>query len=608
MNYAQTWNLTTYFPTFEGPEYQAHIAALEQGFAELEACALALGEITIANAADWAALFLRDETLMAAFSHLGSYVGCLTAADVKNEAYKAAQARVSTLGARFTKAFAPFLAALRTIDDAAFEALADCPELASARYFLGRVREKASRTMDPALEILAADLGVDGISAWGRLYDELSGRLEFEMPDQNDPTQPPRRVPMAQRRSLLEHTDATLRHTAFANSNKAWDEVAHVAAAALNAIAGARLTLNRHRGVDDFLLEPFFDAAVQPATIEAMWSVVAANSKTVWNFLRLKARHLGVERIGFQDLYCPLSFGCDQKTYTWRQAVDTVLGAFDAAYPALGSFAASMFAQGGVESEQRPGKRPGAFCTTSLLSRESRVYMYFGASLGDVHTLAHELGHAFHGYTLRAERPMAARYPMTLAETASTFAERLLQDAILADATTDQATRLSILTARGNDAATYLCDIHMRYIFEKKFYTARGQGEVGATRLKELMLEAQREAFGDTLDPDNLDPLFWASKLHFYISGVSFYNFPYTFGFLFSLSLAAALREEGSTFLPRYEELLRLTGNATAEDAAFRALGFDLTTPEFWQRGLDLIADDVTRFEAATAELRPSLI
>jgi oligoendopeptidase F len=603
MSVTQNWDLSSYFPTFDGPEYRAHFEALEQGLDALETDASALRDLRVENAQAWATLYARDERLMAAFSHLASYIGCLTAAEVTNEGYRAAQARISSLGARFTKAFAPFLASLRVADDAAFAALTACEELRSARYYLGRLRDKAKRTMDPELEVLAAELGVDGLSAWSRLYDELAGRLEFEMPDLDDPSQPARRVPMAHRRSLLEDADPAVREAAFLQSNKAWDKLAHVAAAALNAISGARLTLYRRRGVTDFLEEPYFDAAVQGSTIEAMWSAVEENRETVWGYLRAKAKLLGKERLGFQDLYCPLPEvgGQGGQGYSWDQAVALVLGAFEAGYPALAEFSRQMFERRRVESEQRAGKRPGAFCTTSLQSRESRVFMNFGGTLGDAHTLAHELGHAFHGNALRELRPMAARYPMTLAETASTFAERLLQDAILANPATDAATRLRILTARCNDAATYLCDIHMRFLFEKALYAERGQGELGVSRLKTLMLDAQRESFGDALDPERLDPLFWASKLHFYISGVSFYNFPYTFGFLLSLSLAASLREQGPSFLTRYEDFLRLTGDATAEQAASRALGVELASPAFWRAGLALIASDVAEFQVLTA-------
>ena len=120
------------------------------------------------------------------------------------------------------------------------------------------------------------------------------------------------------------------------------------------------------------------------------------------------------------------------------------------------------------------------------------------------------------------------------------------------------------------------------YQFEKKLYEERADGELTVSRLKELMVETQREIFGDALAQGGEDPYFWASKLHFYITGVTFYNFPYTFGFLLSRGLYSMFKQEGPDFLPRYEEFLRLTGSDTAEGVARRALGRDLEDTQFW--------------------------
>lgn len=590
-----TWRLDDFFPEFNGPAYKEHVTSLERGLDELEQGATALGAMTSETVDQWAALLLHDEALMADFSHWGAYVGCLAAADAGNEAYAAAQARVASMGARFTKAFTPLMDALRRVSDEAFRALTAHPELASARFRLERLRREAAWNLEPELEVLAAELGVDGIQAWGRLYDQVSGKLTFSMPDPE--TGQERQVPMALKRSLLEDPDPEVRAMALERSNTAWETVEHVAAAALNAICGTRLTLYKRRGLADFLEKPFFDAACEPATVEAMWRAVEERRDLAERMMRAKARLLGKTRLGFQDLHCPVPQAAGGR-YSWEQATQLILTSFARVYPGLADFCAEMLTARRVESEKRAGKRPGAFCTTSLLTRKSHVFMSFGGGLGDVQTLAHELGHAFHGRILASRRPFAARYPMTLAETASTFAERLLQDAVLDAPGTSEAERLALLTARCDDAATFICDIRMRYQFERAFHEERGAGEVPAGRIRELLLDAQRTCFGQGLDPEALDPLFWASKLHFYITGVSFYNFPYTFGFLFSLGLAQQLREQGQAFLPRYEALLELTGSATCEEVARQSLGVDIRQEDFWRGALKLVEDDAAGFEA----------
>jgi oligoendopeptidase F len=224
------------------------------------------------------------------------------------------------------------------------------------------------------------------------------------------------------------------------------------------------------------------------------------------------------------------------------------------------------------------------------------VFLSYDGSLGDVQTLAHELGHAFHSHVMRDMRPWARRYPMTLAETASTFAEQLVSDALLEDPDASEAERTAILDGRLSDAAMFLLNIPMRFYFEQSVYEERAAGELSVSRLRELMREAQRRCYGDCLADDALDPWYWASKLHFYITGVSFYNFPYTFGYLFSRGLFAQAKRIGSDYMLRYRALLRLSGSDTAENVARRGLDVDLTTPAFWLESISSIEADLERF------------
>jgi oligoendopeptidase F len=586
------WDLTSYFPVFDGPEYRAHRGGLEQALRRLEEDARRLGLISAESMAAWVELLLASERLVAEYSHLASYLGCLVAADSLNEAYKREQAGMATLGAAFKKALVPIWDALRKASAAEFEGLSSQEPLRSGRYHLERMRQEARRSMEPELERLAADLAVDGISAWGRLYYDLAGRLEFEM---HWPDGRMERVPMAQKVSLLADPDPQVRRAAFVGSNRAWERVENVAAACLNGLSGTRLTLNRYRGVTNFLDMAMFDGGVKETTVDTMWRVVERNREVPRSYLRRKATILGKARLGFQDLTSPLPLQ-DQRRVPWREATEMVLHAFRSFYPGLGDFAEFMLARNRVESERRPGKRPGAFCTTSLKTRESRVFMTFGGSLGDVQTLAHELGHAFHAWVMREVRPFSCEYPMTLAETASTFAEGILCNAILEDDRSPKLMKAQLMNARLDHAALFLLDIHMRYLFEKALYTERIAGEVSVSRLKELLLEAQRECFGDVLAEGEMDSMFWASKLHFYIVGVNFYNFPYTFGYLLSEGLQARARKEGQDFLPKYEQFLRLTGSHGAEEVVARSIGVDLTQEDFWQEAIDGIALEVERF------------
>ncbi|MEN8183160.1 MAG: M3 family oligoendopeptidase [Myxococcota bacterium] len=593
------WDMTPYFPEFGGPEYSAFrdaLAADVEGWLER---VQELGSLSAASLEAWAQQLASLEDLTNRSAHLGSYLGCLGAADARSERIQTETARAAAARAELQKAFVWVRAALRETDDEVFEALKATDRLRDVAYFLDRLRERAAWSMEPELEALVAELGPTGFSAWGRLYDQLSGKLEFDLEVAGRET---RRLPVSMRLTLLQDPDPAVRRATLLGTNRAWQGVADVVAACLNGIAGQRLTLYRRRGVPHFLDPALFDAAVGRPTLDTLLEVVKARQEVARRFLRRKARLLGRDRLGFQDLHAPLPVSSPRRV-SFDEGRERVLAAFEAFHAELGEFAGGAFDRRWIDWRPRPGKRPGGFCSSSSWIGESRVFITYDGADGDVSTLAHELGHAYHAWVVRGLRPWATRYPMTLAETASTFAEQLVIDAGLSSPDTTAEARASILDGRMRDATAFLLDIPMRFDFEKALYAERGQGELAPGRLCELMEQAQRENFGDTLARDELDPWFWASKLHFYITGLSFYNFPYTFGYLFSLGIFARAKQEGPGFLPRYRELLALTGSDTAERVARRALGVDLEQPEFWNASIDLVEAELGRFEEAVDAL-----
>jgi len=331
-------------------------------------------------------------------------------------------------------------------------------------------------------------------------------------------------------------------------------------------------------------------------------SAIASKYELPRRYLRLKARILGVSKLGFQDLSAPLP-QLDNSQIGWTEAGKLLVEETRSAYPRFSEFCQDSLARRWVDWSPREGKRPGGYCTGSTRLRQSRIFMTYHGAFGDVMTLTHEFGHAWHNQVMKEERPLNLGYPMTLAETASTYAENLLIDALLQSPNSTREQRLKLLDTRMERAAAFLLNIPSRFLFEKRFYEERAQGEVSVDRLHQLMQEAQLECYGDSLDPDQLDSFFWASKLHFYITEVSFYNFPYSFGYLFSLGVYARAQKEGPAFLPRYEALLQATGRATAEKVARDHLGVDLGQPQFWLDSLALVEDDLHNFEKLAREI-----
>lgn len=577
------WDLTSYFPEFNGPQMQAFKQQLDKDAVELQDKAAELGTLTADNADQWEALMLKLEDCGARLGHIYSYVGCLSAADTANEDYSREEASLALLGAKFQKAMVNIRQALKDASDADFAEFLKRDKLADGAYPISRMREEAQFTMDREREMLATDLGVDGFHSWGRLYDTVSGKLEFEMtwPGSHAKAGAAEKLPISQWRSLMSSANRRVGLAAFNGGNKAWQGVEDVCAASLNAIAGNRLTLYKYRGIDHYLQRALFQSAIKQETLDAMYQAIYDNIEIPRGILRAKAKAMGRTGIYWFEREAPLPME-DDSEFSWQRGVDMVDNSFKQAYPGLAEYFNGFLAKGWMESEKRPGKRPGAFCTGSDVTGEERVYSTFSGSIGDVTTMAHEVGHAWHSHLLNALRPMVRHYPMTLAETASIFAEHILAEGIYEDKGIDDNTKLLMLDADLNGAAVLLLDITVRFEFERRFHELRSEGEVSVSQFKQLMVDTQREVFGDSLLEGYEDPYFWASKLHFYITGVSFYNFPYTFGFLLARTLYNLFKQEGSAFLPKYEDFLRLTGSDTVENVAKRSIGADVTDPAFW--------------------------
>lgn len=589
------WDLTSFFPEFGGKEMVDFKASLRAEIDRVKDKASRLTGLSKENQADWEGIFLAYEGLIKRFSHINSYVGCLASADSNNEGYLKEEASLSLIGAEISKLEVELFRALKGAGEELFAEFSRREGFDGCRYHLERIREEGRRMMAPELERLTADLGVDGLSAWGRLYDKVSAKLEFEMdyPDGRTET-----LPMANRRSLLEHPDRRIREAAFRGGNEAWQRVEDVASAALNAISGTRLTLNRYRGVEHFLDIALFQAAINKKSLDAMLEAIYSEIELPRTILKDKAKTMGESHIKWYDLGAPLPIGAEE-VLSWNDAKRLVASSFESAYPALSEFLENdVYEKNWIDWEPRPGKRPGGFCTGSMLTGESRIFMTYNQSLGDVLTLAHEVGHAFHNNVTKGMRPFAQLYPMTLAESASTFAEMILAEGILSDPSISDGQKALMLDMELGHGAIYLLDITVRFEFEKALHEERASGELSVSRLKDLMVETQRKVFGDVLAPGGEDPYFWASKLHFYIIGVTFYNFPYTFGYLLSRGLFAIYKKEGEGFFPRYEKFLALAGSDTAPNVARRTIGVDLENPEFWAEAIHTLYEPQERYSS----------
>jgi len=341
----------------------------------------------------------------------------------------------------------------------------------------------------------------------------------------------------------------------------------------------------------DELADTLYATRIEQGTLSAIWAACEQLKPQLVRYLERKASLLGKEKLDWWDLTAPIQGG-EMASLSWERAQELVLSSFEGFDPKMAAFAASALKGSWVEAEARSGKRPGGYCARVPRLQQSRIFMSFTGNLNSAMTLAHELGHAYHNELLFDQPREKMHITMSLAETASTFAEAIVLDQVLASA--DDDLRLFLIESQLQRGVAFLMNIPARFAFERHLYSARRKGALRAADLCEQTVRFQKQAYGDALG--SYSPTFWMSKLHFYISHFGFYNWPYTFGYLFSQAVYHRSLQEGSGFIPTFEDLLLRTGYQHAEQLASEVLGADLTDAAFWIDAAEPLNQQVSAF------------
>lgn len=591
--YLPNWDLDSLLPPPAGEDFLAIVEAYRRDLEALAERSDTLPGVSASTATAWGAFLREYERLEMQATDLSAFIACHAAGDATNKLFRQFEASLSALDPSRERIATNLEFALRDASTADFEALVQRePSLEKNAFFLMQRRKNARLRLPRGEELLAADLAVDGIHAWGRLYDRLSGELRIAVMEKGEV------VEKSPGQIRFDSPERSVRQNNFYAADKAWKSIADSCADALNHISGTRLTLYRRLGLADHLEVPLHKNRMQRATLDTMWSAITRRKAMLLKYLSAKARLVGQERLAWYDTQAPLPgtlMPGKSAEISYAAGADLVIRTFSEFSSDLGEFARQALTGGWVESENRSGKRQGAFCTGFATKKQSRVFMTFTNTHDNVSTLAHELGHAYHSWVLKDQPFFLQDYPMNLAETASTFAEAVLAEKRLAESQSREE-KLAILDHMLADAVAYLMNIHARFLFENHFHRERAEGELPAARFSELMLAAQKEAYLDGLAEDGWYPDFWVSKLHFYISGLPFYNFPYTFGFLLSTGLYALSQSAGLEFPEQYRKLLVATGCMETEDAVQLSTGYDLRQSAFWEKSLDVVERRIAQF------------
>ncbi|MFV0559038.1 MAG: M3 family oligoendopeptidase [Enterococcus sp.] len=595
MNYPITWDLESIFVGgSDSVALQERLTLLDEQLTALTTTINAWdGELT-----GCVTIMEQQAITSNGFSQIASFTGALMSQDVHDNQAKLLSGQLYDKLPAYQLAMTIFKKKLAALTAEKWQTLTQAPEIQPVAFRLGEMHRDGQKLLSEAEENIINTLALDGLNAWSSHYDTIVASIKIPFVDQDGQTH---ELSAGQAfNKMMGDPDANVRQQLFTNWEQAWQEKAPIFTDTLNHLIGFRLSTQKLHQTTDFLAEPLEYNRLEKSTLDTMWATISKNKQPFIDFLQRKAQLLGKEKMDWQDQDAPLVLGdLKEKTFTFDEAAEFIITNFEPFSPEMANLAKTAFEKQWIEAEDRPGKRPGGYCTSLPESQESRIFMTYSNSINEVATLAHELGHAFHSSVMWDLPAVNQDYAMNVAETASTFAELVVADATLKAAQTKEE-KINLIDIKMQNALAMFLNIHARFIFESNFHAERQKGLVAEETITELMLTAQKEAYHESLGAYH--PHFWSAKLHFFIDDVPFYNFPYTFGYLFSLGIYAFAQEKGADFEAAYIELLKDTASMTTEDLAQKHLGVDLSQPDFWQAGIDQLLTDINEFMELTQE------
>ena len=573
------WALDPIYKGLEDPAYEADMQAVEKLIAEFAKAVKGAGkaEECAEN------LLLLEEELVLKISRLGLYLSLRQSVEAENGEVMAQDSRLMKMYSQlmpFTAAADKIFAKIEDIDG-----LAKKSEVVKEYTFLlKQAKENAKYLLSDDVEEIISAMDMTGGSAWDQLQSFLTSTVKVDYDGKV--------VTLSEIRNMAYDPDQSVRKAAYEAELACYEKIQDSIAFALNNIKNQVTFLCHKRGYESPLAMTLKQSRMTKETLDAMLEAIKEYLPTFRKYLRKKAEMLGHENgLPFYELFAPL--GKSDKKFSVEEARDYLVNCFKTFTPDMSDMMQEAFDNEWIDFFPRKGKRGGAFCAGVPGMKESRILTNYDGNFGAVSTLAHELGHAFHNRQTEDNRALNQDYSMPVAETASTFNETHLGHFALATATPEE--KLALLENDLMEKTQCIVDIYSRFLFESAVFEQSQSKFLMADDLKALMLDAQRQAYGEGLDENYLHPYMWACKGHYYSSDLSFYNFPYAFGNLFAVGLYNMFLEEGESFVPKYKAMLKATPTCTIEEAG-TMMGVDLTDKKFWESSLALIAKDIEAF------------
>ncbi len=457
-------------------------------------------------------------------------------------------------------------------------------------FILEESIHKAKYTLSEDAEEIISKMKINGSSLWSQLQTQLTSVKTIDYKGETHT--------LTSLRNLAYDSDQTVRKEAYEKELELYNSMDDAVAFALNGIKGEVIHTNELRGYDTRLDETLIDSRLSKETLDALIEALENSLPDFRRYLNHKAKLLGHKNgLPWYDLFAPYEIK-DAKEYSVEDSKEMIVNSFGTFSEDLENLARRAYDEKWIDFLPKEGKRGGAYCSNLPQIKQSRIFTNYGGSMSDIITLAHELGHAYHGHMLEDNSILNTGYSMPVAETASTFCENIVLNASLKTASDDE--QIMLLESSLQDLTQIVVDILSRYKFETEVFERRQNEFLDSKALQEIMTRAQKETYGDGLDQDTLHPFMWLNKGHYYSADRYFYNFPYAFGGLFALGLYAQYETEGEEFVDKYRNLLKLTATASCEEVAQTA-DIDVTDIAFWTQSLELISKRIDQYIELTS-------
>lgn len=582
-----TWDMSQYFPGLDSPEFSAAVADIRRRVSTFAADVEArLNGDVDDPVATFDALYCQLPPLMQQTRLCFAYVHSFTAVNTRDELANRIASELDLAMIPFRQASTRLTAWIGRQDS---EALINGSDLAKHHAFQVRSAVISARhLMSQPEEDLLAELTLSGGSAFDTLQSDIASQIMVTFEKRPGETVT---IPMSDVRNLANDPDRDVRRRAFEAEIAAWKQWQTPIAAALNGVKGEHVITARKRNWGKALNQSLFQNHIDEQTLNAMMDAAREAWPDIRRYWIAKARALGVDKLMWYDITAPV--GENTRSWSWDEAIGFVKEQFATFSPRMAEMVQQAIDENWIDAGPREGKVGGAFCM-GIAPGKSGVLTNFTSSFDAVSTIAHELGHAYHNVCQKDSSIIwRSNTPMTLAETASTFCETILRKAAIAQGTPDE--KFAILEGALVDAGQIVVDISSRFLFESAVFEKRAEGQLSVEDFNTLMIQSQKETYGDAIAEDGLHPYMWAVKSHYYSPRFAFYNFPYMFGLLFGLGLYKTYEEDPTTFRATYDDLLASTGSADAATLAGR-FGFDIRSVDFWRGSLDVIRQDVDEF------------